>query len=875
MQQLPGALAALAAYRQFLLYKLVWDAVKQGYRKIPINPHTFMSYPKGGDWQKDPANMTDHETAIALASAAGPDYGVGFLFTPSDPFYFLDIDSCLNADNATWSPVAMTLMGLLPGAAVEVSQSGRGLHIFGAGTVPEHGNKNTALGIELYTEWRFAALTGTNIIGDIATDCSAGLAQTVAHYFTKGVALGSDEWTNEPVAEWNGPEDDDELIEKMVGSQSAGGVFGGRSSFAALWGGDEDSLARSYPDPGGQGRPYGESEADAALAQHLAFWTGKDCDRMLRLMWRSGLVRDKWEREDYLVRTISRAVSLQESVYTAGHTEADNSIADAHGAPKLRASSDAQRNYAETVRALKLAEATDDQARRLCTSSGANASAKFWLDNQEAAVDELVAMVTPIDSAADPLGSAETGPQIVAGHQYLGATLQLEHFAGCVYIQDLHRVFTPSGTLLKVEQFNATYGGYVFQLDETGDKTTRKAWEAFTESQVIRWPKAEATCFRPEMATGAMLQEEGRVLVNTYVPIETPRQQGDPAPFLTHLAKVLPEQQDRDILLAYMAACVQHKGAKFQWAPLLQGCEGNGKTLFTRCVAFAIGNRYTHLPPANEISEKFNEWLFNKIFIGIEDVYVPDHKKEVIEVLKPMITNDRLAMRAMQQSQVMGDNRANFMLNSNHKDAIRKTRTDRRFAVFYTSQQDETDLIRDSMTGDYFPDLYKWLREGGYAVVAHYLETYAIPDQLNPATKCHRAPVTTSTDEAINASMGGVEQEILEAVEEGRPGFAGGWISSVAVERLLNDMRAGRAIPPNKRRDLLVSLGYDWHPALTDGRANNPIAIDEGKKPRLFIREGHISANLSSPAEVARVYQEAQGVPASAAGAASHVFGGS
>lgn len=873
MQQLPSALAPLTAYKQFLLYKLVWDGGKHKYQKIPISPHTLLSYPKGGDWQKDPGSMTDAQSAMTLAQQCGPGYGVGFLFTPNDPFFFVDIDGCLNADNQTWSSVAQSVLNSLPGAAAEISQSGRGLHIIGSGSPPDgHGNKNVPLGLEFYTEWRFVALTGVSAVGSATVDCTAGLARLCADYFPARATGRDDTWTNEPSSDWNGPEDDDELIEKMLASQSAGGVFGGRSTFTALWEGDEDSLSQSYPDSEG-GRAYDASSADAALAQHLAFWTGCDCERMLRLMWRSGLVRDKWEREDYLVRTISRAVELQTVVYTAGKSETDNSIAEAHGAPKLRASSDAQRDYAEHVRALKLAEATDDQAQKLCASSGPNVSAKFWLDNQQAPVGELVAMVTPIEAAADPLGNAGTGPQIVAGHQYLGATLQIEHFDGCAYIQDLHRIFTPSGALLKADQFNATYGGYVFQLDDTGGKTTRKAWEAFTESQVIRWPKAEATCFRPELETGAMIQEEGRVLINTYIPIETPRQQGDPQPFLTHLAKVLPEQQDRDILLAYMAACIQYKGAKFQWAPLLQGCEGNGKTLFTRCVAFAIGNRYTHLPPANEISEKFNEWLFNKIFIGIEDVYVPDHKKEVIEVLKPMITNDRLAMRAMQQSQVMGDNRANFMLNSNHKDAIRKTRTDRRFAVFYTAQQDDTDLGRDGMTGDYFPDLYQWLREGGYAVVAHYLENYAIPDELNPATKCHRAPVTSSTAEAINASMGGVEQEILEAVEEGRMGFAGGWISSVALERLLAEMRAGRAIPPNKRRELLISLGYDWHPALSNGRVNNPIQIDEGKKPRLFIRRGHISENLQGPAEVVRAYQEAQGVASPSTGAASQVFG--
>jgi hypothetical protein len=66
------------------------------------------------------------------------------------------------------------------------------------------------------------------------------------------------------------------------------------------------------------------------------------------------------------------------------------------------------------------------------------------------------------------------------------------------------------------------------------------------------------------------------------VPINTPRKAGDAGPFLRHLAKLLPDERDRSILLAYMAASIQHKGVKFQWAPLIQGAEGNGKTLLTR-----------------------------------------------------------------------------------------------------------------------------------------------------------------------------------------------------------------------------------------------------------------------------------------------------
>ncbi|WP_236470083.1 primase-helicase family protein, partial [Escherichia coli] len=136
---------------------------------------------------------------------------------------------------------------------------------------------------------------------------------------------------------------------------------------------------------------------------------------------------------------------------------------------------------------------------------------------------------------------------------------------------------------------------------------------------------------------------------NAYVPVTVASVPGDVTPFLTHLAKLLPVERDRDILLSYMAACVQYKGVKFKWAPLLQGVEGNGKTLFTLCVMEAVGSRYSHMPPAQEIGEKFNAWLFDKIFIGVEDIYVPEQKLELIETLKPMITGEYLAKRAMQQ----------------------------------------------------------------------------------------------------------------------------------------------------------------------------------------------------------------------------------
>jgi len=852
MRQLPKALAPLAGYAQFVLRK----------GKMPVDYRTGTT----GDAQ-DPGAWLTAETAIKTASLYGPEYGIGFVFTESDPFFFLDIDGCLSQDGKQWTTAAQGLTSRLPGAAVEVSQSGKGLHLFGryTGAAPDHACKNIPQGIELYTSGRFVALTGDRAAGSAETDCTVALAGIVATYFQPRVSDTGQDWTTEPVSEYTGPTDDDKLIKQACSAKSAGSAFGGATGFKALWEADEDVLGASYPDAGDRGRSYDDSSADAALAQHLAFWTGKNCERMLGLMKRSALVRDKWEREDYLIRTILKAASMQETVYSVG--------SGGEAATGLKGSK-AQQDFAAQVRANKLAECHGDAetVAILSVKTGPVTESNFWLENKDKSAAELAAMVKPIKSATDPMGG-QSGPEITTGYQYLGPTQQTEYFNGCVYIQDEHRVFIPSGALLKAEQFNATYGGYVFQLEDSGNKSTKKAFEAFTESQVVRYRKAESTCFRPDQPPGAIIKRDGRQLVNIYTPVVTARTSGDPAPFLKHLALILPEKHDQAILMAYLAACVQHKGVKFQWAPLLQGVEGNGKTLFTRCVAAAIGEKYVHMPPASEISEKFNAWLFDKLFIGVEDIYVPDQKRELIEVLKPMITNERLPCRAMQQAQVMKDCCANFLFNSNHKDGVRKTQNDRRFATFFTGQQLHCHLERDGMVGDYFPDLYKWLRSGGYAIVTDFLYSYEIPDELNPATSCHRAPVTSTTDVAIQAGLGGVEQEILEAIDEDRPGFAGGWVSSAALENMLKMMRRETSIPHNKRRDLLISLGYDWHPALKQGRVNN-IVMPDGKKPRLFIKIGHIANNIESPAAVAKAYEEAQSAAMVGAGTgkAAEVF---
>ena len=748
---------------QYIIYKIIDD------KKIPLSPITGCKISV-----KDRRHWMTYDSALQAVTAWGAD-GVGFII--AEPYWFLDIDHCLVNDD--WSDFAVELLAQFRGAAVEVSHSGKGLHIFGRGIAPPHGCKNRKLGIEFYTENRFAALTGTHASGDIEFDATLLLPDFVAKYFPPAL-----ENVTEPANSGNTvvPVDDAALLALMRASKP--NPFKQSASFKDLWDAHETALANAYPavNERSDGLPYDASSADAALAQHLAFWTHNDMPRMERLMRSSALVRGKWsDRDDYLARTITQACAKQTVFYQP-------------------------------------------------------------------------ALISPPGEVTN-INYAMHSPALTVGSRLLSIAEQVTLFQGCVYILDEHRVLMPGGYVVNAERFRVFYGGYSFVMDKDNNRVSRNAWEAFTENQGFVCPRVISTCFRPTLLPGEIIDEDSAKLVNTWWPIQTPRKAGDATRFLEHLAKLLPDAEERMRVLAYLAALVQHQGVKFEWCLVLQGVEGNGKTLITRCVARAVGNRYTHYPKSDQIGSRFNDWLENRIFIAVEDLDA-EATERIMEVFKRLVTHERQEIEPKGGKKITRDVCCNFIIGTNHRGALRKSRDDRRLGIFYTAQQEKDDLERDGMTGEYFQSLYNWLDAEGYAIVHDFLKTYPIPDIFNPALK-HIAPVTKSTQAAIEEGAPIVEQEIQEAIDQGLVGFRGGWVSSIALAQLLERLKVQTHITPRKRFTILKYLGYIPHPSLPAGRVNN-VVYPDGAKPKLFIHHASPATALKTAADVAKAYSDAQ-----------------
>jgi primase-polymerase (primpol)-like protein len=292
---LAGPLAPLAQYRQFMLWRLEPNADGGKPRKIPYR------IDGGNGSSTDPSAWVDAATAMEAAERGG--MGVAFVLTDNDPFVFIDVDGCVK--DGAWDNDAQETFARFPGAAFEVSQSQTGFHMFVVGDVPQGFTGRKGAKFECYRNGRYVALTGMQAQGQVM-NFGPNLAAWIGDKFPSRAGDGSLAqlvWTDAPIAEWAGPEDDEELLRQFLAepvrtnasmafaSLTPGSVPDVPVSNADLFNANAVVLAQAYPSD--KSDVFDKSNAAFALALRLAYWTGKNCARIERLMNRAAFRRSK------------------------------------------------------------------------------------------------------------------------------------------------------------------------------------------------------------------------------------------------------------------------------------------------------------------------------------------------------------------------------------------------------------------------------------------------------------------------------------------------------------------------------------------------------------------------------------------------------
>ncbi|PTL37662.1 phage/plasmid primase, P4 family [Alkalicoccus saliphilus] len=238
----------------------------------------------------DPATWTTYEAAFR---AADNYKGIGYFLSEEDSITVIDFDDCIQSGEII--PDAQVLVDSF-NSYTEISQSGKGLHIFIKGKKPGERSKNPSKGIEVYEKKRFIAVTGNHLEG---TPLAVEEQQEVLDYVydlyfpPKAFEANNTVETDLP----SSPElEDNDII--SIASKAING-----RKFQDLYAGNWES--QSYES---------QSEADQALCNLIAFYT-QDPEQIDRIFSGGGLYRQKWDREDYKSWTIQKAVKGLKSTY--------------------------------------------------------------------------------------------------------------------------------------------------------------------------------------------------------------------------------------------------------------------------------------------------------------------------------------------------------------------------------------------------------------------------------------------------------------------------------------------------------------------------------------------------------------------------------
>jgi hypothetical protein len=274
------AAAVPAELRQRAAWVL-WRSEERGGKetKVPLR----VSDPSRRASSTDPASWASFEQALAAVGAAD---GLGFVFSSLDGFCGVDLDGCLTADGEL-EPRAAAIVERLD-SYTEMSPSGRGVHVLVKAEL--NGSRSRGGGLEIYDKSRFFTVSGQRVGTRATVEArQAQLDALVAETFPKVEEAPS---SNGAPPRVEVLPDDHELLER---------------AFAAKNGAKVEALFRGELNGHGS-----HSEADLALCSALAFYTGPNAGRLDRLFRESGLMREKWNRDDYRQATIAKALERSE-----------------------------------------------------------------------------------------------------------------------------------------------------------------------------------------------------------------------------------------------------------------------------------------------------------------------------------------------------------------------------------------------------------------------------------------------------------------------------------------------------------------------------------------------------------------------------------
>ncbi|MBP8921907.1 MAG: PriCT-2 domain-containing protein [Thauera sp.] len=237
-----------------------------------------------------------------------------------------------------------------------------------------------------------------------------------------------------------------------------------------------------------------------------------------------------------------------------------------------------------------------------------------------------------------------------------------------------------------------------------------------------------------------------------------------------HLALFLPDVRERQLFRAWLAHQYLHPGVKVRWAPLLKGCPGDGKSMFGELLELVLGVDNVKLMNADTIqTSPFSGWVEGQCVTVFEEVKFHGHNRyDVVNKLKPYIANNRVEKHGKGKDPGNIFNVTNYLMLTNHEDAIPIEEGDRRYFVLFSPFRALADMDTalqadfDVTVAEHFEEVFSLVRANP-GQLALWLSETEFPAEWDANMS---APMTAAKRVMVASSRTDAEQALAEILED-------------------------------------------------------------------------------------------------------------
>jgi hypothetical protein len=246
-------------------------------------------------------------------------------------------------------------------------------------------------------------------------------------------------------------------------------------------------------------------------------------------------------------------------------------------------------------------------------------------------------------------------------------------------------------------------------------------------------------------------KQTGHETYNLYRPSKVKPLAGDVTPLTDHFEYMFTNESECNIVYDYLAYNVQNKGQKILWMLIIRGHQGTGKSYIGDILLNMLGETNVSMPSNDEIHEIYTGWLKSSHLIIIEELMARG-RLELMNKLKPIITQSIVQIREMHKPTYKMRNVANLIAFTNYDDSIILDKDDRRYCMIYSDVQPKSSM--------YYKKLWDWTRKN-YSAILHWFLNRDLKN-FNPQS---HAPMTQGKKIAISATKMPIDEFIEDRFE--------------------------------------------------------------------------------------------------------------